>query len=426
MIYVIVGNSYAGISAAEAIREVDKTGDVVMVSDEPYRAYARPLISYCLSGRVKRGDIYLRPVNFYRKNNIDLFLNRRADSVNAKDKALYFGDGTSLRYDRLLISTGGRSFIPKIDGIDTRGVFSFTHLSDALKMKMYALNAKRAIVLGGGLIGLKAAEGLYHMGIDVHIIVRGQRLLSLILDREPSGIVKRHVEDLGVKLTMGRDVVSIFSDGDGRVSGVLLDNGRRYRCDVLVIAKGIRPNLDLIRNTPVTINRGIVVDRHMRTSVEGIYAAGDVAEAWDILSNRNSVIAILPLANEQGRVAGYNMAGRSIKYAGGISMNSIEIFGYPIMTLGITNNLNPEHEVRTYKRGKTYKSLIFSENRLIGAVLMGDVDYGGAITNLIRSRSPMGDIRSELLEKGLRSGDLRPKLLGIFNSTVNRSLTYRH
>lgn len=405
MRYVIIGNSYAGVGAVEGIREIDGEGEITMISDEPYLAYARPLISYNLAGQVASRNMYYRPAGFYKKNAVTLVLGKRVVSIDNARRRISLEDGAVVHYDRLLISTGGQPFVPPIKGLGARNVFSFTKWDDAKKIKRIAPGKKKAVVIGGGLIGLKAAEGLNDLGLEVTIVELGPRILAVALDEVSGAIVNGQLRENGIKLITGHTAKEILSDGKGSVCGILLDNDKKLGCEILIIAIGVKPNVDLVKNTPVRTNRGIVVDRRMMTSIRDIYAAGDVAEAPDILDNRDSVIAIVPLAYEQGRVAGCNMAGGQRAYAGGMGMNSVEVYGLPVMTMGITNQISERHEVKTFRKGKVYRKLVFEGNRLVGAVLVSQIDYAGILTGFIRSRADIAHIKRELTDHVLRKGE---------------------
>jgi NAD(P)H-nitrite reductase large subunit len=421
MRYVIIGNSYAGVGAVEGIRELDSEGEITMISDEQYLAYARPLISYNLGGHVASRNMYYRPAAFYKKNKARLILGKKVVHLNNARRQISLEDGVVLEYDRLLLSTGGQPFIPSLKGLGAHNVFSFTKWDDAKKIKKIAPGKKKAVVIGGGLIGLKAAEGLNDLGLEVTIVELGPRILAVALDEVSGAIVNRQLRDNGIKLITGHTAKEILSDGKGNVCGIILDNDRKLECGILIIAIGVRPNTDLVKDTPVRVNRGIVVDRGMMTSVRGIYAAGDVAEAQDILNNRDSVIAIVPLAYEQGRVAGLNMAGGRRAYSGGIGMNSVEVYDLPVMTMGITNQTSDRYEATSFRKGKVYRKLVFEGNRLVGAVLVNQVDYAGILTRFIRSRTDITHIKKELTEHVLKRGEFGPVLLKIADSPTLRS-----
>jgi len=417
MKYVIVGASYAAVGAVEEIRSIDRQGEILIVSDEPYRIYARPLISYYLENRVPEKNMYFRPDEFYEKNNIQFISGKKAVKVDPDGQKITLDDKSVIDYDRLLICTGGKPFIPPLKGIDSANVFSFIKWDDAKKVKKLATGEKEILVVGGGLIGLKAAEGFGGLGLKVTIIEKEPSVLPLVLDETAGKILRKHLKANGVEMITGNVASEILADESGCVRGVALDNGNTHKCGILIIAIGVRPNIDLIEGTSIEVNRGIAVDLRMRTNVTNIYAAGDVVEAWDILSQANGVIAIAPLAFEQGKVAGCNMAGGERDYVGGIAMNSTDVFNMSLMTMGLTKNLDETYEIKSYKDDKVYKKLIFKDNRLKGAILVGDVNYGGALTQLIRNQEDIKDIKDDLVKKVLGKASLASILPTVLSKT---------
>jgi NAD(P)H-nitrite reductase large subunit len=409
MRYVIIGNSYAGVGAVEGIRELDEEGEITVISDEPYLAYARPLISYALCGRVPPRNMYYRRPSFYKNNKVKLILGRKAVQIDIARRRISLEDGEAIAYDKLLISAGGEPFVPPIKGIDAHNIFSFTKWDDAKRIRRCVRGKGRAVVYGGGLIGLKAAEGLNELGLGVTIVAR-RRMLAAVLDEVTGGMLERQLRNNGITLRTGRTVNEVLPDGKGDVRGIVLDNGRRLKCEILILAVGTRPKTELAEKAGIRINKGIMVDRRMMTSVSDIYAAGDVTEAYDALRNEDSVIAIVPLAYEQGRVAGCNMAGGHRLYSGGIGMNSITVYRLPIMSMGSANQVSDAREVRAFRNGKVYRKLVFEGNRLVGAVLVGEIDYAGILTRFIRARTDITQIKKELTEHVLRRGEFGPVL----------------
>jgi nitrite reductase (NADH) large subunit len=404
MRYVIIGNSYAGVGAVEGIRDLDEEGEIIMISDEPYLAYARPLISYVLGGRVSSRNMYYRRPSFYKNNKVRLVLGKKVLQIDIARRRISLEDGEVFAYDRLLISTGGEPFVPPVKGMDAHNICSFTKWDDAKRIRRIARGKGRVVVYGGGLISLKAAEGLNELGLGVTIVAR-RRMLAAALDEVTGGILERQLMNNGIALRIGRTVKEVLSDEKGDVCGIVLDNGRRLRCEILILAVGTRPRTELAEKAGIKINRGIVVNRLMMTSVSDIYAAGDVTEAYDTLRTEDFVIAIVPLAYEQGRVAGHNMAGGHRMYSGGIGMNSITVYRLPIMTMGIANQASDAREVRTFRRGKVYRKLVFEGNRLVGAVLVGEIDYAGILTRFIRSQADVTQIKKELTDDVLKRGE---------------------
>jgi len=403
MHYVIIGNSYSGVSAVEAIREADPDGEITIISNERYSVYSRPLISYYLAGKVDEEGMCYRPKDFYKKMNVNAMLGRVVIKVDTGKQIVTLSDGDTVSYNKLLIATGGKPFVPPMKGVNAKGVFTFTTFDDAKNLYEAAkkTGAKHAVIIGGGLIGLKACEGVKALGLKVTIVELGERVLALALDEEAGKIVGRRLKEEGINIITGHTVNEILGDEDG-VCGVILDDGRKMDCELVVVAIGVRPNIDLIKDTGIKVNRGIVTDEYMQTSVKDVYAAGDVTESYDMVNCRGNVIAIVPLAYDQGRIAGYNMAGVNRKYAGGMSMNSVEIYGIPVMTMGMTlpdkNDENNKKEILAYNEKGIYRKFIIDDGVLVGAILVGEVDYGGILTFMVRNKMNINHLKENLIK----------------------------
>ena len=383
MHYVIIGNSTAAVGAVEAIRGTDNRNPITIISDEPYHTYSRPLISYFLAGKVTEEKMLYRPKNFYQDNKIGLYLGKRAVSLDVGSGKVCLEDDTRINYDRLLLATGGKPFVPKIEGLGKRNIFTFTTWDDVQRIKESLHEKTKAVVIGGGLTGLKAVESLTMLGVDVTVVELADRLLSTILDARAGAMIQAVLEEKGVKLCLGTTAAEIL--GEDKVSGVLLQDGTELECDMLIFAIGVTPNIDLVKETSIETNRGILVDEHMRTSENGIYAAGDVAEGYDLLYRQNRVLAILPNAYKQGEIAGMNMAGVPAAYPGGFAYNAISFFGFPIITAGLQS---AEGAIQEYMEAdpesKTYKKILFKDNKVIGFIFLNEVDRAGILTGIIR------------------------------------------
>jgi NAD(P)H-nitrite reductase large subunit len=400
MNHVIVGNSVAAVGAIRAIRTRDRKGTITVISRERHPAYGRPLISYLLGGLITEKRMPYLPEDFYDKQQVNLLLNSEAVGVDTGAKRVLLAGGDSVPYDRLLIATGGDPFIPPIDGLAGKEkVFTFTTWDDAAKMKGVAPDIERAVVIGGGLIGLKAAEGLHLLGKKVIIVELADRILSAAFDRTAGKIVSRKMKANGIDVITEDTVVSIEGEGS-RISGVTLRSGEFLRCDTVVVAIGVRPAATFLKGSGIEVRRGIVVNDRMQTSVPEVYAAGDVAEATDFFSKEKSPLPIWPDAYIQGDVAGSAMAGSRRPYAGGLAMNSLELFKVPTISMGITNpSPDDKLEVLTYLdlEGYQYRKIVLDKNRLVGAVLVGNVERSGIFAGLIREKVDVTPFRENLL-----------------------------
>jgi NAD(P)H-nitrite reductase large subunit len=396
MNYVIIGNSAAAIGAVDGIRQVDEKGKITIISDEPYHTYSRPLISYWLAGKVSADNMIYRDGSFYEANSVTPLLGRKVVSVDDKGKKVVLDDGDTVKYDKLLVATGGKPIMPPVKGLDKEGVHTFIKFDDVKAIQAAAAPGKKAVVIGAGLIGLKAAEALLKLGLDITVVELANRVLSAILDEAAGAMVRGCLEEAGIKFELNTTVKEV--GGGKKVTGVTLDNGKKLDCDLLVAAIGVQPNTDVVRDSGIQVNRGIVVDEHMRTSSANIYAAGDVAEGFDLVYGANRVLPLLPNAYMQGEVAGRNMAGAETVFAGGLAMNAIGFYDLPMLTAGIIKPDSDAYEVlaEADPATRTYRKIVIKDNRLVGYICLNKVDRAGILTGLIRDKADIGDYKENL------------------------------
>lgn len=400
MNYVIIGNSVAAVGAVRGIRNIDPKGNITVISRERHTAYGRPLISYLLGGLVTEKRMPYLPEGFYEQHRVNLLLNSEVVALDGPGKQVKLAGGETVPYDRLLIATGGDPFIPPIVGLsDKEKVFTFTTWDDAAKLKGLAADIDRVVVIGGGLIGLKAAEGLHLLGKNVTIVELADRILSAAFDRPAGRIVARKMKANGIDVITEDTVVRVEGEG-AEITGVTLKSGDFITCDTVIVAIGVRPAAGFLKGSKVEVNRGVVVNDAMETSVKGIFAAGDVTEARDFFSGQKNPMPIWPDAYIQGDIAGTNMAGGSKDYSGGLAMNSIEFFKVSTISMGITNPPDPaEYEVLTYldMENYQYRKIVLQGNLLVGAVLVGNVERAGIFSGLIRERIEVTAFKDGLL-----------------------------
>ena len=279
MRYVIAGASAAGVSAAETIRQRDRAAEVVVISDERF-VYSRPLLSYYLAGYMDEEKVLLRPRDFFERENISPVFGRGV-ALDIKKCRVEMKGGASVPYDKLLLATGASPRFPRAKGIEREGVFGLRHLSDVEGMLSRLSNVRKAVVLGAGLVGLKAAAALYKRGIEVSILVESRHVLSQMLDESSARVFQELFEQHGVPVITGAKPVAVV--WNNQIEGVEIATGKVFPCQMIVVGKGVDPNLELTKETPIKVEYGVLVDNHLQTSVENVYAAGDVAQAPDIL-----------------------------------------------------------------------------------------------------------------------------------------------
>ncbi|HEY91564.1 MAG TPA: NAD(P)/FAD-dependent oxidoreductase [Dehalococcoidia bacterium] len=407
--YLIIGNSAGGIGAAEAIRGVGDSGSVTIVSDEPYPVYSRPLIAEHLSELRPLERMLYRPADFYETNGITLRSGIEVTGIDTRTRTVELTDGTTLAWQKLLLATGGSPIIPQIDGIDLNGVFPFTTLDDAGaidRLLHHKQKKVRAVVIGGGLIGVSVTEALVKRGVNVTVVEMKERVLNVMLDAETSVLVETTMKGAGVDIITGHTAGTIEGSADGEVTGVTLDSGQYLPCDMVIMAIGVRPRVELATGTAVDINRGIIVDRHMETSVPGIFACGDVAEAYDFVHRENRVIPVWPGAYLGGRVAGLNMAGVDTEYAGGTSMNSLKYFGLAITCAGLTVPPDESCTVLCNNRINQRKKVIIRDGVVVGMVFTDDIERSGIIYNLMKNRIEVNGFAEALISEDFGLVDL--------------------
>lgn len=390
MDYVLIGNSAAAIGCVEGIRQVDKEGKITVIASEKYHTYSRPLISYLLEGKTDLERMKYRPDSYYQELGVETKLGKKVVALKAEDHVVVLEDGEKVPYGKLLVATGSTPFVPPMEGLDTvKKKFTFLSLDDAKALESALTPETRVFIVGAGLIGLKCAEGIAHRVASVQIADLADRVLPSILDEAGAQRVQAVLERQGMEFFL-RDSVAKFQ-GDT----ALLKSGTKVEFDVLVLAVGVRPNVDLVKDAGGEVNRGIVTDDSGLTSLPDVYAAGDCCESLDITSGEHRVLALLPNAYLQGECAGKNMAGEETRFTNAVPMNAIGFFGLHLITAG---SYRGEKLVTEEKR--FYKVFFVEDGLLKGFILIGDcLENAGVYTALIRERVPLDTVDFDLLRE---------------------------
>jgi NAD(P)H-nitrite reductase large subunit len=403
--YVIVGACAAGIGAVEAIREVDPKGEITVISEEQCSHYSRPMISDFVSGKADLEKMKTRDDQFWQKHAVNALTGKKAVSLNTAEHTVELEGGEKVHYDKLLLATGGKPFVPKMEGQNKEGVYTFTNISDAeqLAQKINVEGAKNAIVIGAGLIGISVTEALTKRGVKVTLVELQPKILSLLLDAQASELVEDAVRKAGVNIVTGQSVQKILGkpEDEGIVGGVALTKGDQVPCDMVIVAIGVIPRTELVAGTEVKTNRGIVVDSCMQTNVPDVYASGDVAEAYDFILNQNRSLPLWPLAVLEGKVAGYNMAGKKTDYTGGTNMSSLKYFGIPIVSVGLANpkeDAGLEVMVKQDSEKNVYKKLVLKDGVIVGMTFLGDIERSGILFYLMKNKVNVKEFKDVLLE----------------------------
>jgi len=406
MNYVIIGNGIAGTTAAESIRQLDPAGAITIISDEPCPPYCRPMISMVLEGAVPLERLSIRSADFYESLKIVPVLGRQVSAIDPESRSVSV-NGRKYPYDRLLIASGADPRRIRAEALDLENIF-FMRTETHVRGMLAALpDVKQALVLGGGLVGFKAAYGLLRRGVKVTMLIRSAYPLALQVDPETGRMIWDELRAHGLDVRVGVEAVAF--EGRNKVAGAHLSDGSHLSCDMVVIGKGVFPAHGFVPKETIAVDAGVLVDAHMQTSVPGVYAAGDVAELTDIARKTPWVNAIWPEAAAQGRIAGLNMAGQGAVYKGSLSRNVIRIFDLDVMTAGLANPAEADAcEILSRRdvRNNTYRRLVFRDNRLVGMVLVNRIEQGGVLMSLIQSEIPITVPFEALLQPGFNFSQL--------------------
>ncbi len=383
MRHVIIGNSIAAVHAIEALRAHDKTGSVTVIARENEHVYGPPLISYWLEEKISSQDLFYRPEDFYRKNDIRLLSGVTATGIDPQKKQVIVSSGEPVPFDRLLVACGGEPIIPSVPGLTPDIYFGYTRLSDVRDIKKVIRPGKQAVIVGGGLIGLKAAESLSRCGVKVIVLELANQILGSILPPIAAALVQSRMEQDGITFMLGNTITEVETESDGSRL-ITITSGGKLKTDLLIMAIGVRPALGLTKGTDLKTGRGILVNEFMETSIKNIYAAGDVAEERDLLTGEERVNAILPDAARQGAIAGANMAGGKERSQGGLSFNSLQLLDLSVMTIGRVLERSGEITQTEEIGGRWRRRILYwNGDCLTGAILINDHQGAGLLRDLI-------------------------------------------
>lgn len=403
MSYVIIGNGPAAIFAIEGIRSIDQKTPITVISKENKYAYGRPTITYQIAGVIKKENMFLRNEDFYKNNQVQVLLGKSATNIDEKRKIVQLDNGEEILFSKLLIASGGVPFIPPTYEIamQKNNVMTFIKWEDMEKMESLLPSIEKVMIIGGGLIGIKTAEALVMRGKKVYIAELSNRVLSTVVDAKGAYYFHKEMEKQNITLFL-ENTVKEFKYAGNQVSSVILNSGEEIKVDAVVVAIGVKPAIDFIKNTSIKINRGILVNDKMETSVKDIYAAGDVAEGQDMVYQDKRLGPIWISASEQGKIAGLNMAGKNESYKGKIIMNAISFMDTKLISYGA---VNPELEFKNVrflekeiKEKNIYRKLNLNENRLIGAIFVNSFYRKGIITRFFRENLPLEKFQELLLD----------------------------
>lgn len=378
MRYVVIGSCIAAMGAVEGIRSTDRQGSITLIDGEQRGAYSRPLISYYLAQPYKYKDISYRSLEFLAANGVEV-LNAMAVQINQSLKEVVLQNRRTIPYDRLLIATGASPVIPDIPGIQKSWVKTFYTLADAESLNNLLTEGQEALIIGSGLIGMKAAEALWQRGLKVSIIEKESHILPRVLNPRSAAIINTLLQGTGIRIRCNEELTAVLPEHQ-----VEFASGLSLPANLLILALGTRPRTELAADCGIAINRGIDVNQYLQTSDENIYAAGDVIESSNLLNGAKELMALLPQAHQEGYLAGCNMAGEHRGYTGGIFQNSVNILGTSICSAG--NLINSHYTSVVWQQDDKYLELFIGEGCLYKYIAINLPEIAGPLTTAIERK----------------------------------------
>jgi len=411
MDHVIIGNGIAGITAAETIRRLDSTSSITLIGCERFPPYCRPMISMLVEGSIQERDTVLKEQQFFDELKIKSKIGQRAEEIDTKKRVVRTDSGEKISFDTLLIATGAAPLDIKVEGHGLEGIFFLRNMEDAKNIAAATESSRKAVVVGGGLVGLKAAHALTKRGLRVAVIEKFPQLLPKMLDEKASRRVKEEAEKIGMKVITSASVSEFV--GGPNLREVILDSGDKIECELCIVAAGVRPAVSFLNPDEISINKGVVVDEFLQSNVEGIYAAGDVAEVRDVVSGRHRLTPIWPEAAAQGRIAGLNMVGHRVRYEGAMQRNVIRFEDLDLFSAGLLHS-ESNKDLRTVQwedfRTNCYRRFVLDGDRIIGAIMVNNIEQAGVVVSLIRKKTPIVFPERLLVDPAFNFSKLLPKM----------------
>ena len=384
---MILGGGAAGFYAASAIRERDRTGSVIMISDEPYRPYNRPMLTKSIMAELDGEQIAIEDESWYEENKIRLLLEKQVEAIDTENKEVILSDGLKLTYTKLIYALGSECFIPPIKGKDKKEVISIRRLEDTKKIGAMLPKVKNVVVIGGGVLGLEAAWEMKKAKCHVTVLEAAPLLMGRQLDQGAADMLKLISEGKDIQIHTGAQITEIL--GEEHVTGVQLAGGEIFPADLVIVSAGVRANIAAASQAGIETDRAVVVNEHMETSIPDIYACGDCAQYQGIN------YAIWPQAMEQGKVAGANAAGEPLVYEGVSAALNFHGMGTALFAAGDNGkNSNLVYKTVEFKDmgKKQYRKYYFLNNRLCGVILIGDVSAMAKMTQLLEKHATYQEV----------------------------------
>lgn len=382
--YLIIGNGIASLSAAREIRKNDEEASVSIVSSEDMLTYYRMKLTDYIAKDFEDEDLLATNEDWYKDNNIDLYLNRDVEEIYVEKNKIVLDDKREIQYEKLLLATGSKPFVPPITGTSKEGVFALRTLEDLKNIKDYLQDVKNVTVVGGGLLGIEAAWSLKKLGKEVNIIQSSSHLLSRQLDEEVSKKLERELEREGFNLILNSRTKEIL--GGEKIEGIRLNEERDLETDVVLLSTGVRSNLDLVKETDIKHDRGIIVDKHLRTNIDNIYAAGDVIQF------NKMTLGLWTVSNAEGKIAGANMTGDNQEYTNPNIFTNLRIGNIKLFSAGIIDDFDEAYE---YKEEDIHNKIFVKEGKIVGSILFGDLSKMNIIRKAVVSNENIKEFLKE-------------------------------
>jgi nitrite reductase (NADH) large subunit len=390
MRYVIIGASAAGCKAAETLRRYAPNSPITVISEEARPLYSRPLLTYVLSGEVAPEKVWLKGEDYFKQWNLAPVLGETVVRVDPPAHAVHLLGGRHLPYDRLLIASGARPRLLGLKGEELEGVYTLRTLADWQRLAAGLPPDGRVVVVGAGAVGLKTADALARRGLTVTLVARGSQPLSRVLDSTAAALLHGAITRMGIEIVYHAWPEAIWGEA-GRVRALTLNDGRELPCQAVLFSIGVAPNVEFLAGTDLSTAEGIPVDHQLGTADPDIYAAGDCAHSFHLLTGKRAGYHIWPAAVAQGRVAGANLAGAGLTYDGLLPQNSLSLRGFHIITggLGPQDAEGCETVSELDERRGLYRSFIYREGKLVGLTLVGAVEDAGIYFQLMAQQLPV-------------------------------------
>jgi len=389
---VIIGNGIAGVTAADYVRRQHPECEIHLIGRERHHLYNRMAIPRLIYGRSAMSGLYLQPDSWYDEHKITPWLNTLVTTIDRENQRVALATGEHLSYDRLILANGSSSFVPPIPGFGMPGTFVLREAQEAMEIRAFvqAHGCRNAIIGGGGLLGLEAGYALHKLGMHVSVLERGEWLLRRQLDQRGSSFLRQYLEALGIDIVVQAEAG--IANGAQRIEQVVLKDGRTLDCDLLLIAVGIQPNVELARSAGIDVNRGIIVDETMRTSAPGIFATGDVCEF------QQQIPGLWPVAVEQARIAAINAMGGQASYREIIPVTALKVVGVDLTSIGRFEPRTADETVIALEdtNEHRYRKLVIANGKIIGAILLGYPQDAAAVTAVIKQGIDITDCLDDL------------------------------